>query len=380
MVSSVEVSMRNHSTVFVALDVHQNSIVAAYVVGAGEVQDLGNIGTRQCDLDRLCKKMQSKGARVRFVYEAGPCGYAVYRYLTGKGFDCTVCAPSKVARKPGDRVKTDQRDARKLVRALRMNDLTAVHVPDATDEAFRDLVRAWGAARQDLKRAKQRLKSFLLVHDVCYSGKANWGDAHRRWLAKFVFPEMNSQLAFQEHLHAIEDRLAQCERLQAMLQESATHWRFYPIIRAIQALRGVKFTVAVGLMAKLGELARFASPPQVMAWLGMTPSEHSSGDRRRQGSITKCGNSYARRLLIEAAWAYRYPPKVSPTIKIRHEGLPKAVIDRAWDAQLRLCKRFRKLTARGKPHNVALVAVARELAGFIWDIARISNAAANARS
>lgn len=371
--------MRNHSTVFVALDVHQKSIVAAYAVDAGEVEDLGDIGTRQYDLDRLCKRMQSKGARVRFVYEAGPCGYAVYRYLTGKGFDCTVCAPSKVARKPGDRVKTDQRDARKLVRALRMNDLSAVHVPDAADEAFRDLVRVWSAARQDVAKAKQRLKSFLLVHDVRYTGKANWGPAHRRWLSEFVFKEMNSQLAFQEHLHAIEDRLAQCERLQAMLQESAVHWRFYPVVRAIQALRGVQFTVAVGLIAELGELSRFASAPQVMAWLGMTPSEYSTGERRRQGAITKCGNAHARRLLIEAAWAYRYPPKVSPSIQQRHEGLPKAIIDRAWDAQLRLCKRFRKLTARGKPHNVALVAVARELAGFIWDIARMSTAASSTR-
>jgi transposase len=371
----MEVSMRNDSTVFVALDVHQKSIVAAYAVGAGEVEDLGSIGTRQCDLDRLCKRMQSKGSRVRFVYEAGPCGYAVYRYLTGKGFDCTVCAPSKIARKPGDRVKTDQRDARKLVQALRMNDLARVHVPDATDEAFRDLVRVWGAARQDLAKAKQRLKSFLLVHDVRYVGKANWGEAHRRWLAKFVFDQMNSQLAFQEHLHAIEDRLAQCERIQAMLQESATRWRFYPVIRAIQALRGVQFTVAVGLIAELGELSRFASAPQLMAWLGMTPSEYSTGERRRQGSITKCGNAHARRLLVEAAWAYRYPAKVSPSIQLRHEGLPKPIVDRAWDAQLRLCKRFRKLTARGKPHNVALLAVARELAGFIWDIARMSTAA-----
>ena len=344
--------MPNHSTVFVALDVHQKSIVAAYAVGTGEVQDLGCIGTRQCDLDRLCERMQSKGSAVRFVYEAGPCGYAVYRHLTAKGFDCTVCAPSKVARQPGDRAKTDQRDARKLVRALRMNDLSAVHVPDTADEAFRDLVRLWGAARQDLAKAKQRLKSFLLVHDVRYVGKANWGEAHRRWLARFVFREANSQLAFQEHLRAIDDRLAQCERLQALLQESATRWRFYPLIRAIQALRGVQFTVAVGLIAEIGELARFASAPQLMAWLGMTPSEYSTGERRRRGSITKCGHAHARRLLVEAAW----------------------------DAQLRLCKRFRKLAARGKPHNVALVAVAREPAGLIRDIARLSTAAPNAQS
>jgi transposase len=162
----MEVSMRNDSTVFVALDVHQKSIVAACAVDAGPVEDLGQIGTLHRDLDRLCQRMKAKGSRVRFVYEAGPCGYAVYRYLTGKGLDCTVCAPSLIARKPGDRVKTDQRDARKLVQALRMGDLSAVHVPDVTDEAFRDLVRVWSAARIDLAKAKQRLKSFLLVHDV----------------------------------------------------------------------------------------------------------------------------------------------------------------------------------------------------------------------
>jgi transposase len=371
--------MRNHSTVFVGLDVHQKSIVAAYAVGSGEVEDLGDIGTRQCDLDRLCKRMQSKASRVRFVYEAGPCGYGVHRYLTSKGFDCTVCAPSKTARKPGDRVKTDQRDARKLVRSLRTNDLSAVHVPDAADEALRDLTRVWSAARLDLAKAKQRLKSFLLVHDVRYVGKANWGPAHRRWLAKFVFPQSNSQLAFQEHLRTIEDRLAQCDRLEALLREASLNWRFYPVIQAIQALRGVQFKVAVGLIAEIGELSRFASAPHLMAWLGMTPSECSTGERRRQGSITKCGNAHARRLLVEAAWAYRYPAKVSPSIQQRHEGLPKLIVDRAWDAQLRLCKRFRKLTARGKPHNVALVAVARELAGFIWDIGRLTTTAHNLR-
>ena len=369
--------MRNDSTVYVGLDVHKESIIAAYAVDLGEVQDLGNVGVLQRDLDRLYERMRSKASHVHFVYEAGPCGYAVHRYLTAKGCVCTVCAPSLMARKPGDRVKTDRRDAQKLVKALRMKDLSAVHVPDAADEAFRDLVRAWGAARVDLKQAKQRLKSFLLVHDVRYTGKANWGEAHRRWLSKFVCAQSNSQLAFQEHLRSIEDRLAQCERLEAVLREAAPQWRFYPVIQALQALRGVQFTVAVGVVAEIGELSRFEHPRQLMAWLGLVPSEHSSGPRRRQGAITQCGNGYARRLLIEAAWAYRYTAKVSPTIQQRHEGLPKAIIDRAWDAQLRLCKRFRKLTARGKPHNVAIVAVARELTGFIWDIARLATSASN---
>ena len=246
----------------------KDSIVAAYSIGTGEIQDLGNIGVLQRDLDRLCARMRTKGSRVRFVYEAGPCGYAVYRYLTAKGFDCTVCAPSLIARKPGARVKTDRRDAQKLVKALRMNDLSAVHVPDAADEAFRDLVRAWGAAKQDLKQAKQRLKSFLLVHDVRYTGKANWNDAHRRWLARFVFPHANSHLAFQEHLHSIDDRLAQCERLERLLREAAIEWRFYPVIQALQALRGVQFTVAVGLLAEIGEFSRFETPPTTDGLVG----------------------------------------------------------------------------------------------------------------
>lgn len=362
--------MQNNSTVFVGLDVHKESIVAAYAVGPGEVQDLGNIGIRECDWDKLCTRMQSKASKVVFVYEAGPCGYGLQRYLARKGFECRVCAPSLIAKKPGDRVKTDRRDAEKLVKALRMNDLSFVHVPDERDEAFRDLVRAWGASKQDLKQAKQRLKSFLLVHGVRYTGTANWGDAHRRWISEFTFPEVWSQMAFQEHRGAIEDRLAQCARLEQALREAAPQWRFYPVIRALQALRGVQFTVAVGVIAEAGELSRFESPRQLMAWLGLVPSEHSSGPNVRKGGITKCGNGYARRLLIEAAWSYRYTPKVSRIIQLRHEGLPKPIVDRAWDAQLRLCRKFRKLTQRGKHPNVAVTSVARELAGFVWDIAR----------
>lgn len=362
--------MSNDSTVFVGLDVHKESIVAAYSVGLGEVQSLGNIGVRDCDVDKLCNRMQGKASKAVFVYEAGPCGYGLHRYLTRKGFECLVCAPSRLARKPGDRVKTDRRDAEKLVKALRNGDLAPVQVPDQRDEAFRDWVRAWGAAKQDLKQARQRLKSFLLVHGVRYTGSADWRDAHRRWLSEFTFPEPWSQRAFQEHRGAIEDRLAQWVRLEALLRDAAPAWRFYPVMPALQALRGVQFTVAVGVIAEAGDLSRFDNPRQLMAWLGVVPSEHSSGPRIRQGGITKAGNGYARRLLIEAAWSYRYTPKVSRIIQLRHEALPKPIIDRAWDAQLRLCKKFRKLTQKGKHPHVAVVAVARELAGFVWDIAR----------
>ena len=360
------------TTVHVALDVHKDSIVAAYSVGLGEVQNLGNVGVLERDITKLCTRMQSKGARVSFVYEAGPTGYGLYRLLTKKGFACMVCAPSLTPRKPGDRVKTDRRDAIKLVKALRMNDLTRVHVPDVQDEALRDLVRAWGAAKQDMRQARQRLKSFLLMHDVRYTGTANWGPKHRRWLSECVFATPWSQIAFEEHRRAIDERVAQCERLEKALREAAPQWHWYPVVEAIQALRGVQFTVAITLIAEIGDLSRFGHPRQLMAWLGVTPSEHSSGGSRKLGGITKAGNSYARKVLIEAAWSYRFPAKVSRIIQVRHERLPKPVIERAWDAQLRLCSRFRKLTARGKHKNVAVVSVARELAAFIWDIARMT--------
>lgn len=362
----------NDTTIYVGLDSHKESNVAAYSVGLGEVQSLGNIGVRERDLDRLCTRMQSKGSRVCFVYEAGPCGYGLYRYLAKKGFACMVCAPSLMARKPGDRVKTDRRDAIMLVKALRMGDLTAVHVPDVADEALRDLVRAWSAAKQDLRQARQRLKSFLLMHDVRYTGRANWGPAHRRWLSEFTFALPWSQIAFEEHRHAIEERASQCERLETALREAAPAWRWYPVVQAIQALRGVQFTVAISLIAEIGDLSRFEHPRQLMAWLGVTPSEHSSGGSRKLGGITKAGNRYARKALVEAAWSYRFPAKVSRIIQVRHEYLPKPIIERAWDAQLRLCGRYRRLTARGKPATVAVVGVARELAAFIWDIARMT--------
>jgi transposase len=362
--------MSHDNTVFVGLDVHKDSIVAACSVGLGEVSDLGKIGVLQRDMRKLCQRVQSKASHVVFVYEAGPCGYGLQRQLQRAGFTCHVCAPSLIPRKAGDRVKTDRRDAQKLVRALRADELSFVHVPDETDEALRDLVRAWNGARQDLRQAKQRLKSFLLVHGVRYEGNANWKEPHRRWLARFTFPQAWSQMALEEHRRAVEDRLAQSQRLEQLLRQEVVHWRLYPVIQALQALRGVQFTVAVGVIAETGDLSRFHNPRQLMDWLGLVPSEDSTGTRIRKGPITKAGNALARRLLIEAAWSYRYSARVSPIIQRRHEGLPKQITERAWEAQLRLCRRFRRLVARGKHRNSVVTAIARELSGFIWDIAR----------
>lgn len=363
--------MQSDSILFVGLDVHKDSITAAYAIGMGEVELFGKIGTTHIEVDRLCKQLQAKARHVCIVYEAGPCGYGLYRHLLAKEFDCMVCAPSLIPRKPGERVKTDRRDAIKLVRSLRAGDLSAVHVPSVEDESFRDLARAWSAAKEDLKQARQRVKSFLLSHGVRYLGRADWGPAHRRWLSTFSFDSAWQQLAFNEHRRTIEDRMAQCERLEVALHEAVVNWRFYPVVLALQAMRGIQFTSAVGLVSELGDLSRFEHPRQLMAWLGVTPSEHSSGGKRRQGSITKTGNSYARKLLVESAWSYRHPARISMEIQRRHEGLPKIIIDRSWDAQLRLCRRYRKLVARGKSAQVAIIAVARELVGFIWDIGRM---------
>src|SRR2546427_5405718 len=331
---------------------------------------LGTSGTRQCDIDKLIRKLQSKGKTLHFVYEAGPCGYWLYRYLSKKGLKCWVVAPSQIPQKVGDRVKTDGRDAMELARLLRSGDLTPVYIPPVEDEAIRDLVRAREDALKDGKAAKARLKAFLLRQDIRYEGRATWGPAHLRWLAKVVCPTPAQQIVFQEYVRAVSEQTERLQRLEAELQAVVQSWRWMPVVEAIQALRGVQFIAAVTLIAELGDLTRFENPRQLMSYLGLIPSEHTSGERRHQGSITKTGNSHARRVLVEGAWAYRYPAKVSRHLQLRLEKVPKAIQDLSWKAQVRLCKRYRRLVARGKNVNQVVVAIARELAAFVWALAR----------
>lgn len=364
--------MAHTSTLFVGLDVHKETIAVAYVgeEREAEVVSLGTIGTRQGDIDKLIRKLHSKGKTLHFVYEAGPCGYWLYRYLTKKDLRCWVVAPSQIPKKAGDRVKTDRRDAVQLARLLRSGDLTPVYIPSVEDEAIRDLVRAREDALKDLKAAKVRLKAFLLRQDIRYEGRANWTAAHLRWLANVVCPTPAQQIVFQEYVRAVTEQTERLQRLEVELATLVPSWRWHPVVETMQALRGIQFTAAVTLIAELGDLSRFDTPRQLMSYLGLVPSEHSSGERRRQGSITKTGNSHARRVLVEGAWAYRYPAKVSRHLQLRLEKVPKAIQDIRWKAQVRLCKRYRRLVARGKQINQIVVAIAREMAAFVWAIAR----------
>jgi transposase len=364
--------MSQSSTLFIGMDVHKDTMAVAYVAQehGAEVTYFGTIGTRQSDLDTLIRNMQSKAQHLIFIYEAGPCGYWLYRYLQKKDYDCWVVAPSLIPKKPGDRVKTDRRDAVQLARLARSGDLTPVYVPKVEDEAIRDLTRAREDTISDLKDAKFRLKAFLLRQDIRYAGRANWGPAHLRWLSEVVCPTPAQQIVFQAYVRAVHEHTERLGRLEQALREQVKSWRLHPVVDALQALRGVQCTVAVTMVAEMGDLTRFENPSELMKFLGLVPSEYSSGERRQQGAITKTGNTHARRVLVEGAWAYRYPAKVSRHLQLRLENQPKSMQDISWKAQVRLGKRSQRLVAQGKHAHGVTVAIARELVGFVWAIAK----------
>jgi len=364
--------MSQSSTLFIGMDVHKETIAVAYVAQAhgAEVTFLGTIGTRQCAIDSLIRKMQSKAKHRIFVYEAGPCGYWLYRYLTNKGYDCWVVAPSLIPKKPGDRVQTDRRDAVQLARLARSGDLTVVYVARVDDEAMRDLTRAREDALSDCKDAKFRLKAFLRRQDIRSTGRATWGPAQLRWLSEVVCPTTAQQIVFQEYVRAVTEHTERLQRLDQPLHKHVQAGRLRPVVEALQALRGVQCTGAVTMVADIGALPRFDTPRELMKFLGLIPSEYASGERRQQGSITKAGHTHARRVLVEGAGAYRYPAKVSRHLQLHLEKQPQMIQDIIWKAQVRLCKRYRQLVARGKHANIVTVAIAGELAGCMWAIAQ----------
>ncbi len=360
------------TVLYVGLDVHKMSIeVALAEPGAdGEIRSYGKIPGDLTALDRVVRKLQATGAQPQFAYEAGPCGYQVYRHLAAKGFPCLVAAPSLIPRRPGDRVKTDRRDALTLARLLRAGELTPVRVPDADDEAMRDLVRAREDAKSVERRAKQRTAAFLLRHGRRYPGRTSWSRGYWRWLSQQVLEHPAQQIVLQEYLDAVRQATDRVERLTGQLRELIPAWRRAPLVRAYQALRGVSLIVAATVAAEVGDLRRFTKPKEFMSYLGLVPSEHSSGAQVRRGSITKTGNSHARRVLIEAAWAYRLPARLTLPLWKRQEGLPEDIRQISWKAQVRLCNRYRRLLVRGKAKQTIVTAIARELAGFIWAISQ----------
>lgn len=356
---------------YIGLDVHKNSISIA-IAEDGREREVNFYGVINNDLDQLHKflrKQISQGAEPRCVYEAGPCGYNIYRSLSDKGIACVVTAPSQIPKKSGDRIKTDRRDSKNLARLHRAGELTAVYVPSSKDEALRDLVRAREDSVNALKRAKQQLGAFLLRHHICYSGKSKWSKAYFNWLSDISMPHPAQQITIQEYIDTVHDSKKRMERFSEQIRQLSGETQLNNLNKALQSLRGVSEIVSAVVVSELGDLTRFDSPANLMAYLGLVPSQHNSGDKKRPGNITKTGNGHVRRALIEAAQAYRLPARKSRAIAKRNEGLPQAVCQIAWKAQVRLCDRYKRLVFRGKNANLVKTAIARELAGFMWSIA-----------
>lgn len=360
---------------FIGLDVHSRAIsVSLAPSDSTEVRRYGDIGGSHDDVLRLARKLQGAhpGVTLKFAYEAGPHGFPLVRCLRAHGYDCIVVAPSKIPRAPGDRVKTNRRDADQVARLHRAGELTPIHVPDPQDEAVRDLIRARDQARCHQHRARQQLKSYLLRQNFHYAGTKPWSPAHLRYLATVKLPFAEQQFVFQEMVNTISEAGARLERYEAQLPRVVAGWRWEPVVRALMSLRGVALLTAATLVAELGDLTRFASAPQLMGYLGLVPSEDSTGDKRRQGGITKMGNGIARRALIEAAWNYRTPARLSRELLKRQEGLSQEIKDLSWAAQTRLHHRYKHLTCvRHKKSTVAAAALGRELCGFVWAVGRI---------
>ena len=361
----------DHLITYVGLDVHKDTISVAFAEAGkrSEVREHGKTANTPAALRTLIAKLARGGSALRICYEAGPCGYGIQRQLSDAGHDCVVVAPSLIPRKPGDRVKTDRRDAINLAKLHRAGELTPVWIPDQAHEAIRDLVRARLAAVRTLRQARQQLSGFLLRHGRHYHRPA-WTKMHRRWLAELKFEEAIHYIVLEDCIAAVEAATARRDRLEAHLEAVLPDWSLGPVVHALQALRGLGLVAVATLVAELGDITRFTNPRQLMAYLGLVPSEHSSGGSRRQGGITKAGNGAARRMLVEAAWSYRFPARISRDQLLRQEGLARPIRDTAWKAQDRLCRRYRTLTRAGKSPTVVTTAIARELVGFVWAIAK----------
>jgi transposase len=364
--------MVHHSEAFVALDTSKlrNAVAIADAGRNGEIRYLGEIDNTEIATRKLVVQLAGKYARLTFCYEAGPTGYGLHRLIKSLGHDCMVVAPSLIPTKPGDRVKTNRRDAVNLAKLLRAGELIAVWVPDERHEALRDLVRARDAAAKDYRVKRQNVSSFLLRYGLHFPGKKTWGRTHMNWLTSIKLEHHEQRIAFEEMLLAVRQVRERIERLQQTMRDAVPDWSLASVVEALQALRGMDVVGAIVFLAELGDLSRLENPRQLMAYLGLTPSESSTGESVKCSGITKAGNTRARRLLIEAAWSYRFPPRVSKDMQTRVGAAPPTAREIAWKAQMRLCGRFRTLTRKGKRSTIVVTAIARELSAFIWAINR----------
>ena len=361
-------------TLYLGLDVHKDSITIA-IAQAGSKGEIRLFGTITNDVGRLEKALSRireahPGAHLEVAYEAGPCGFVIARRLKQLKVPCLVAAPSLIPKLPGSPFKTDKRDARAIARLLRAGELTAVYVPEATDEAIRDLCRARTDAVDDHRRCRHRLKAFLLRHGYRYQGKANWSQPHMRYLRELVLPHPAMKTILEEYLQGIDAAHQRVQRIEASMLSLLQTWRLKPAVEALMAFRGFQLVAAMITVSELGDIHRFEHPRQLMTYLGLVPTESSSGPRQRQGAISRCGNGHQRWLLTECAEHYATPPKVSKELSRRQEGQTESVRALSWKAQHRLHTRFNRLLARRLQRNKAKVAVARELCGFIWALLR----------
>ncbi len=358
----------------VGLDVHKETIaVAVAEPGRGEPVYRGEIANKPKTIEKLLTKLSETygGGLLQFCYEAGPCGYVLYRQILAGGHDCQVVAPSLIPKSPGERIKTDRRDALKLARLLRGGDLTPVWVPDQEQERMRDLSRARDDMKSQERKARQQLNAFLLRHGHHWPrGKTRWTPGHENWLAGLKMADHWQQVVLEGCINAERAAGQRVAEFADQLMRALSEWSLAPVVDSLIALRGVDKLSAIVLLAELGDISRFDSPKQLMAFLGLVPSEHSSGSRRRQGAITGTGNGHARRMLVESAWSYRFRARQTKHIKRKARNASEEAKQIAWKAQTRLCGRYRTLTQAGKNTKLVCVAIARELAGFIWDIVR----------
>ncbi len=364
--------MGHHSEAFIGIDTSKlrNAVAIAQAGRAGEIRYLGEIDATDAATRKLIGKLAGQYSKLTFCYEAGPTGYGLYRLITSLGHECVVIAPSLIPAKPGDRIKTNRRDAENLAKQLRAGELTAVWVPDERHEAMRDLSRAREAAVDDLKRKRQQISSLLLRLGRHYPGKKTWGKAHRNWLAAQKIDHREQRIVFEETLGAERQAQDRADRLEAAIRQAVPDWSLAEAVTALQALRGIDLVAAVTVLAEIGDLSRFANPRELMGYLGLVPSERSTGDSVKRGGITKAGNRRARRILVEASWSYRHPPRIGREKLAKVEAAPEPVRAIAWKAQTRLSARFRALGRKGKRPTIVATAIARELCGFIWAIER----------